>query len=301
MDKNRDGRLAQREAPRLYSSFSLLWDKNENLEIDADELDNIWTQFASNSYTSFNQTFYYPPLKRAEQQRLMSVFDTNGDGELSEKEIPYSGRRYFKDIDEDKNGKISVGEMNQKFLSYFRYADVNQDGEVTVEEFQELRAIYTERVPKHLVSMRRHLDTNGNFIIEPHECPPALMAEFSQLDHNRSGVLESAEYGKLRFMVNLDNEVVCVEGIYVINIPSMGWVMDALDRDVDGSFSSDELPDTAAWQSEFKRADKDGDGELLFTEMDNNFWQMISRFDSNLDRQMSPAEIHVLREVCRRK
>ncbi|MGB0581801.1 MAG: hypothetical protein ACPGVU_19070 [Limisphaerales bacterium] len=301
LDKNRDGRLSQREAPILYTSFPLLWDDNENLEIDADELSNIWQQFPSNSYGAFIQAFYHPPLKPVEKQRLVSVFDADGDGELIEKEMPYSVRRHVKELDKDENGKISVEEMTQKFLGFFRYADIDQDGEVTAEEFRELRTIYPERVPKHLVSMRRHLDTNGNFVIEPHECPPSLMVEFSQLDHNRSGVLESAEYGKLRFMVNQDNEVVRVGGIYVINVPSMGWVLDALDRDVDGSFSIDELPDTAAWRSEFKRADVNRDGELLFTEMDNSFWRMISRFDSNLDRQMSPSEIQVLREVCRQK
>ena len=300
-DKNKDGRWSMQEGRYIYTTFSELWDSNRNREIDADELHNLWWRFSTNGLSQGVFTFFHPPLKATEERRIMEVYDTDRDGALTKGELPAWMHGIFPIVDKDESGDVALDEFNQRFTGFFRYADVNRDGEVTVEELQQLRRISPKGKSQQGVLLFREMGKRISEGLSPEDFLHGKPDGFDRWDVDGSGDLSYREARYVRGMVNLDGLVIRLGSAYAIDEPSRKWLLDGLDIDRDGALSVNELPPGESWLSEVQRADRNSDLKLDAEERDQIFWQTISRFDSDLDRHLSPHELAVLKMICRRE
>lgn len=92
-----------------------------------------------------------PPNRRVE--RFLTIYDTNGDGTVSQAEIAAEQKRIFGAVDVDGDGKLSVAEFRRQGrlimrtggATLFDMLDVNGDRQVTVEELNGPKARWLER------------------------------------------------------------------------------------------------------------------------------------------------------------
>ncbi len=91
------------------------------------------------------------PNHRVEQ--FMMIYDTNGDGTVSQAEVAAEQTRLFGAVDVDGDGKLSVAEFRRRGrlimrtggATLFDMLDVNGDQQVTVEELNGPKARWLKR------------------------------------------------------------------------------------------------------------------------------------------------------------
>ncbi len=86
-------------------------------------------------------------------ERFLTIYDTNGDGTVSQAEIAAEQKRIFGAVDVDGDGKLSVAEFRRQGrlimrtggATLFDMLDVNGDRQVSVEELNGPKARWLER------------------------------------------------------------------------------------------------------------------------------------------------------------
>ena len=86
-------------------------------------------------------------------ERFLAVYDTNGDGTVSQAEIAAEQKRIFVAVDVDGDGKLSVAEFRRRGRLIMRTAgatlfdmlDVDGDQQVTAEELNGPKSRWLER------------------------------------------------------------------------------------------------------------------------------------------------------------
>ena len=86
-------------------------------------------------------------------ERFLTIYDTNGDGTVSQTEIAAEQKRIFAAADVDGDGKLSVAEFRRRGrlimrtggATLFDMLDVNGDQQVTVEELHGPKARWLRR------------------------------------------------------------------------------------------------------------------------------------------------------------
>ncbi len=96
-----------------------------------------------------------PPRDQPNHQveRFMMIYDTNGDGTVSQTEIAAEQTRLFGAVDVDGDGKLSVAEFRRRGrmimrtggATLFDMLDVNGDQQVTAEELHGPKARWLKR------------------------------------------------------------------------------------------------------------------------------------------------------------
>jgi len=86
-------------------------------------------------------------------ERFLTIYDTNGDGTVSQAEIAAEQKRIFGAVDVDGDGKLSVAEFRRRGslimrtggATLFDMLDVNGDRQVSVDELNGPKARWLER------------------------------------------------------------------------------------------------------------------------------------------------------------
>lgn len=86
-------------------------------------------------------------------ERFLAIYDTNGDGIVSQAEIAAEQKRMFGAVDVDGDGKLSVAEFRRRGRLIMRTAgatlfdmlDVNGDQQVSLEELSGPKARWLKR------------------------------------------------------------------------------------------------------------------------------------------------------------
>lgn len=73
-------------------------------------------------------------------ERRFRRLDTNGDGKLSQTELPARLAGRIARYDTNKDGQLDSGEWGKMLLERFDRQDANKDGSVTTDERQAMRA-----------------------------------------------------------------------------------------------------------------------------------------------------------------
>lgn len=145
-DAGMAGELTPEQEVEYKSAFSAI-DKNESGTINAQEL--------GMALQAMGRT-----VSEAELKKLISQFDSDGDGEISFEEFLAAVKKVragredlqvaFRAFDQDGDGHITVDELKQAMAglgqplpqeeldAMIREADVDQDGRVNYEEFARM-------------------------------------------------------------------------------------------------------------------------------------------------------------------
>ena len=94
-----------------------------------------------------------------DMQSLMSAYDKNGDGKLTQEEVNAGRAARLGAFDTNGDGKLSLGEykalwldaMHSRMVDRFQYLDEDGNGLVTADEFT-----------RPYSTLVRHMDTNGD-------------------------------------------------------------------------------------------------------------------------------------------
>ena len=235
-------------------------------------------------------------ITRAEwrgNDRSFRNHDWNGDGVLSGPEVAAGesrpepedlDRSVFGHLDRNDDGRLSRDEWSGSDASW-RAMDLDHDGYVTRPEFYAA----------------------------PRAVPPVPLDRFSQLDHNRDGVLTIDEWHGDRYTFNqLDRNRDGVVSRGEFSAPPAPAIPEGdrfpvLDRNGDGVISRSEWPhDTAAFDyldldrngvvsrdefrlERFRREDRNGDGSITRAEWSGDD-ESFSRRDANRDGRISREE-----------
>jgi Ca2+-binding EF-hand superfamily protein len=238
--------------------------KLDNTEIDAKMLADFDDDKSGDvDLTEFKAHYKSGPSPDAEFQRL----DRNGDGVLDNKEVP---RQMIKDFDDDKSGDISLAEFKAHWQppqgpgqpprpeDVFRHLDTNGDGVLDSTE-----------VPQHMIT---EMDDNKDGEIDLAEFkahppkPPKPEDVFNNLDKNSDGVLDSTEVDQ-RMLKDFDDDK---------------------SGDIDlAEFKAHFKPMPPKPEDQFRHMDKNNDGKLDNTEIPQ---AMINDWDDNKDGSVDLAE-----------
>ncbi len=94
---------------------------------------------------------------------MMTAYDANNDGKLSQEEIDQGRANQLKKFDKDGDGALSLAEyealwldaMRERMVDRFQDHDDDGDGKVTAEEFGE-----------RFANMVKFMDTNGDGVLD---------------------------------------------------------------------------------------------------------------------------------------
>ena len=304
-DTNDDGSLDEKEfasaqlpalIPELDKTEFLLWDRNGNGSVDADEVKTVI--HAAYAITRLDGFSLRKPNGLVFDQMGFRHFDADGDGfisvadwmaktQLDETKAKASLAPY----DQNQDGKLSLeeawGRLVRDPLAKFLASDKDFDGLLSPEELQNSAESYQQELASHIFP---GFDTNGDGQLDFQEyrlCPLANFDEpwhLSRSDKNSDGLLSLQEFGwgrKLESMattalffkaldVSNDQQLDLNEFHFRIELnkvsPQVAFVYRDTDRD--GKLSLDEWihgqseKEHARLKRDFQVVDWNGDGGL---------------------------------------
>lgn len=232
------------------------------------------------------------PTANPRLDRMMKRFDKNGDGALTQDEIPPRMWGHLSSADADKDGKLTANEIKahfeQKKKAHFAKKDKNGDGALTQDEVG----------PKHWEHLKA-ADTNGDGKVTLAEVeaahrdgklgmhkgrhgkhggkhgmwkggPPTAEKILAHMDTDKNGTIEPAE----------------ARGPLKTHFADV-------DADKDGHVTTAELK--AAWEKKkaemFGKIDKNGDGFVTSDEVKPERWEHMKAADANGDSKLTQAEL----------
>jgi Ca2+-binding EF-hand superfamily protein len=196
-----------------------------------------------------------PP--QADRTGVFKQVDANGDGLISEDEVPEDKRRLFTRLlrrgDTNSDGKLSLDEFTKAIADDERETPAGQPGG---DQFRQFLESNPEEVFKRL-------DANSDGKLELGELPDQARERFQRFiddfDANRDKSLSLDEFRKgherLRAMIGLPQPT---------RQPAPGGLLRVLDTNGDGTLSKDEI---AAAPESLRKLDRDGDGTLSNREL----------------------------------
>ena len=189
----------------------------------------------------------YPRPQPPSAERLIKLFDRNGDGRLSVEELPPNLKERLKDLDKDKDGFLSEKELETWLKSVApeaaRQGQRSQGGE------GERRRDNAQARVDELFSKN---DKNSDGLLSRDEAPPRLRERFNEIDLNNDGFLSKEEVKKA---LNDPGATVREEAAQYLKVN---------DRDGDGKLNRDEFPGDKAL---FDSIDVNKDGFLTLEEI----------------------------------
>jgi len=225
---------------------------------------------------------------------------------------------FFERIDADGDGKVTQAEAPAQAWDRLSKRDADGDGAVSREELAG-GGRPGRGGANPLQRMFQFLDENGDDSISQEEAGERW-ERLSRLDRDGSGAVTKDELPAMRggpggrapggFFDRLDED-----GDGAISQEEAGerWErLGKLDQDSDGSVSKGELARGMANrpggpggrggpggqrnpEQLFSRMDKDGDGELIETEVPAQFWEKLSRADADGSGSISKDELTAAR------
>jgi Ca2+-binding EF-hand superfamily protein len=190
---------------------------------------------------------------------LFKQIDANGDGQISDDEIPADKRRLFARLlrrsDANADAKLSQDEFIKGLTDERPEAPPQRAGQADGDRFRE----FLESDPQQAF---KQLDTNGDGKIElvevPQQARGRLQSFFEYYDADRDKALSFDEFRKGHEMLRAQ------AGISQPNVPQGGGLLRLLDTDGDGALSKEEVD--AASQS-LRKLDRDNDGAISQREL----------------------------------
>jgi Ca2+-binding EF-hand superfamily protein len=279
-----------------------------------------------------------PP--QADRTGLFKQVDANGDGQISEDEVPDDKRRLFTRLlrrgDANSDGKLSLEEFTKAIADEQREAPPGQPGG---DQFRQ----FLESDPQDAF---KRLDANSDGKIELSEIPEQarerLQRFMDDFDANRDKSLTLDEFRKgherLRAMVGLPQptrptapggllRVLDTNGDGMLSkeeIAAASESLRKLDRDSDGALSNRELmavipfqpgqpnstaqrrpdgnrPEAAAFLERLRGMDQNGDGKWSEDELPPFLRRQFSTIDANGDKFVDADELKQALEKLRRR
>lgn len=183
-DSDSDGKITEEEAPeRMKRHFGRI-DANSDGGVDAKEMAAARAKMAGNRPQGAPQRPKGAPLRAKgalEPGALLKQFDKDGDGKLSQEEVPERMKQYFAVIDADSDDSLSGDEL----AAALRRMRERQEG--NSEPGQPGTAAAT---PKRLFNDQ---DTDADGRVSKSEAKGMLLDKFSDLDVNDDGQLDVLE------------------------------------------------------------------------------------------------------------
>lgn len=199
------------------------------------------------------------PAAVPDRSGLFKQIDTNGDGLISEDEIPADRRRLFARLlrkgDANTDGKLSLDEFAKGMADERPEAPPQRPGEGDGDRFRQ----FLEFDPQEAF---KRLDTNGDGKIELSEVPEQARGRLEQFvqyyDANRDKALTLDEFRKGHEMLRAQT------GIGQPPRTQPGGLLRILDTNGDGMLSKEEI---AAASDSLRKLDRDSDGALSRREL----------------------------------
>jgi len=278
LDANKDGKLEKDELPERLADKLMRADADADGAITKDELDHAREKLGGRPGGPGG-----PPSI----DELLKALDRNGDGVLTQDEVPEKLAMRIAAADANGDGKITKEELEQaraarhgtgepggppSIDTIFERLDANKDGKLTKDELPEKAA---ERV------MKADADGDGAVTKEELEAARARMGGqiadklFERFDANKDGKLTKDEVPE----------------------KAAERVMKA-DADGDGAVTKDELQAAREKLGPrpgrtvlFRHFDRDGDGKLVASEVPPIARERLLRADANGDGGVTQDEI----------
>ena len=170
-DLNKDGVIDQTEFQQSRDKWFADLDADKDGFVTADELkafgDKMHAEWAKKHGDQAGASKPDADKKHGDfSQRILQRVDTDKDGKISKAEFDAEGSKLFAKLDDNGDGKITENEMPQRHWArfggqMFDRMDADKDGKVTKAEFQAAGD-----------KMFQRMDKNGDGIIEKDEMQP---------------------------------------------------------------------------------------------------------------------------------
>jgi len=233
----------------------------------------------------------------AQLQRTYRQLDRNGDGQLEAQEVGSEHARLFARLlrtsDADGNGSLSQNEFQQ--------------GLQPQRQAKPLAVKQSSRLPgsDELLLLVAMADANADGVIKPDEVPERLLPFYDRLEQRLGGggqqqirvqEIAKAAPALTRFaQVTVERMNLDVDLEYGL-LPDKNWAL--VERLEAPRRPGDALADPEQAMERFRNFDANGDGQIVYEEVPEQyaarFDRLLARADRNRDQQISQQELQDL-------